>query len=85
MEFASKLTATPEGVSSGDIALLISANMSVAAILDGTLVVAGFNLINRVASARHFEHPLQATSFLALVLARLWDIGSCAALRCGHW
>ena len=31
--------------------------MSEAAILDGTLVVAGFSLINRVASALHFETP----------------------------
>src|SRR5258708_9781754 len=71
LEFARKLTLTPGAVKSGDIALLRSANMSEAAILDGTLVVAGFSLINRVASALHFETPCPRDFLLSAWFLRI--------------
>jgi hypothetical protein len=72
LEFARKLTATPEAVRSSDIALLLSKSVSEEAILDGTLVVAGFNLINRVASALHFETPGSADFVLSAWFLRFF-------------
>jgi alkylhydroperoxidase family enzyme len=72
VEFARKLTATPEGVGSCDIALLFSANVSEASILDGMLIVAGFNLINRVASALHFETPASGDFVLSAWFLRVF-------------
>ena len=46
--------------------------MSAAAILDGTLVVAVFNLINRVASALHFETPASGDFLLSAWFLRVF-------------
>jgi uncharacterized peroxidase-related enzyme len=56
-DFARKVTLTPEFVESNDAVVLRDAKLTDSAIVDGILIVAGFNLINRVASALHFKTP----------------------------
>ena len=56
-DFARKVTLTPELVESNDTAVLREAKLTDSAIVDGILVVVGFNFINRMASALHFKTP----------------------------
>jgi hypothetical protein len=49
-----------------------SADVGEAAILDGTLVIVGFNLINRVASALHFETPCPRDFLLSAWFLRIF-------------
>ena len=53
--FARTLTLAPEDLVPRDIEALRAVPLREAAILDGALIVTGFNFINRVASALHFE------------------------------
>jgi uncharacterized peroxidase-related enzyme len=56
-DFATKVTLSPESIKSNDAVALQTAKLTDNAIVDGMLIVAGFNLINRVASALHFKVP----------------------------
>ncbi len=56
-DFAAKVTLSPESIKSDDTVPLQTAKITDNAIVDGMLIVAGFNLINRVASALHFKIP----------------------------
>lgn len=63
LAFAKKLTYLPEAVTSEDRPLFQSAGVKSAAIAQGILIVVGFNLINRIADALHFEPPGKNDSF----------------------
>ena len=57
LDFARKLTLVPESITCEDCDLLKFAGLTGPAIQDVVLIVIGFNLINRLADAFHFETP----------------------------
>ena len=71
LDFARKLTLAPESMTGDDSALLQSVGLNIAAIIDGIFIVAGFNFINRLADALHFETP-RPTDFLLSAHFLLW-------------
>jgi alkylhydroperoxidase family enzyme len=57
LDFSEKLTLTPEKVIQADHAAFEVAGVNNVAVQQGVLIIAGFNLINLVADALHFESP----------------------------
>jgi uncharacterized peroxidase-related enzyme len=82
-DFAAKVTLSPESVKSDDAVPLRTANLTDNAIVDGMLIVAGFNLINRVASALHFKIPSSSKCFRVLGSCAYLDTDFYAASRSG--
>ena len=70
LHFARKLTLTPEAITTDDFALLQSVGLSRVAVIDGILIVAGFNLINRMADALRFETPCPSDFWFTAKLLR---------------
>ena len=70
LNFARKLTLTPAAITTDDFTPLQSAGLTRLAVIDGILIVAGFNLINRMADALRFETPCQSDFWLTANLLR---------------
>jgi alkylhydroperoxidase family enzyme len=81
LDFARKLTLGPETITCDDSALLQSAGLNRAAIIDGIIIVAGFNFINRLADALHFETPCPSDSLLSALFLRWFGYRALAGLR----
>lgn len=70
LNFARKLTLTPEAITADDFTSLKYAGLTRLAVIDGILIVAGFNLINRMADALRFETPCQSDFWFTANLLR---------------
>jgi alkylhydroperoxidase family enzyme len=70
LDFAAKLTLAPETITGHDSALLQFGGLTKAAVVDGIVIVAGFNFINRLADALHFETPRPSDFWLSAHLLR---------------
>lgn len=70
LNFARKLTLTPEAITTDDFTPLQSAGLTRLAVIDGILIVAGFNHINRMADALRFEAPCQSDFWFTANLRR---------------
>ena len=57
LDFSQKLTLVPETVTAADYESLQQAGLDQTAVIQGILIVVGFNFINRIADAMHFETP----------------------------
>jgi len=81
LAFAKKLTLLPETVTSEDCALFQSSGVKSAAIAQGILIVVGFNLINRIADALHFESPGKNDCFAGAYFLRRFGYRYLAGLK----
>jgi hypothetical protein len=83
LDFAKKLTLIPESVTHADVAALYSDGVSRLAIQQGTLIIACFNFINRVANSLHFQTPTAVQCVLTAYFLRCFGYRILMGLRSG--
>jgi hypothetical protein len=81
LNFARKLTLSPQAVTPHDSASLQSSGLNRGAVEEGILIVVGFNFINRIADALHFETPSSSDCLLSARFLRRFGYRALAGLN----
>jgi hypothetical protein len=81
LDFARNLTLSPEGGTAQDFVPLQSSGLNRVPVTQGILIVVGFNLINRIADAFHFETPSAAEYLPSVRFLRCFGYGDLAGPR----